>query len=217
MERVVLKASKREVTGKQVKALRRAGMLPAVIYGRHVEPLAISLNAHTASLALAKLTSSSLVTIDLDGKQYPTLVREKQRNYVKGTLLHVDFLAVDLTEKIRTDVRVELTGVSPAVKDLNAVLVNNLTTLEVECLPTDLPERFIVDISVLKQVGDGFRVSDLEVADNVRILTDPEEMIAVTTFAKAEEEAAPVAVEGAVVEEPEVIEKGKKEEEGEEE
>jgi len=106
--------------------------------------------------------------------------------------------------------------VSPAVKDLNAVLVNNLTTLEVECLPTDLPERFIVDISVLKQVGDGFRVSDLKVADNVRILTDPEEMIVVTTFAKAEEEVAAVA-EGAVVEEPEVIEKGKKEEEGEEE
>jgi len=216
MEKVVLRASKREVTGKQVKALRRSGMLPAVIYGRHVEPIAISLDAHTASLALAKLTSSSLVTIDVGGKQYPSLVREKQRNYVKGTLLHVDFLAVDLTEKIRANVRIELTGVSPAVKDLNAVLVNNLTTLEVECLPTDLPERFIVDISVLKQVGDGFRVSDLKVADNVRILTDPEEMIVVTTFAKAEEEVAAVA-EGAVVEEPEVIEKGKKEEEGEEE
>ena len=217
MERVVLKASKREVSGKQVKALRRSGLLPAVIYGRHVEAIAISLDAHTASLALAKLTSSSLVTIDVGGKQYPSLVREKQRNYVKGTLLHVDFLAVDLTEKIRTNVRIELTGVSPAVKDLNAVLVNNLSTLEVECLPTDLPERFIVDISVLKQVGDGFRVSDLKVADNVRILTDPEEMIVVTTFAKAEEEVAPVAAEGAVVEEPEVIEKGKKEEEGEEE
>lgn len=214
MEKVVLKASKREVTGKQVKALRRAGLLPAVVYGRHVEPLAITLDAHSASLVLAKLTSSSLVTIELDGKEYPTLVREKQRDYVKSKLLHVDFLAVDLTEKIRTNVRIELTGVSPAVKDYNAVLVNNLSTLEVECLPGDLPERFIVDISVLKQVGDGFRVRDLEVSENVRIITDPDEMIVVTTFARAEEEVAPVA-EGAAVEEPEVIEKGKKEEEEE--
>src|SRR5512143_214660 len=118
MEKVVLKATKRDVSGKQVKALRRSGLLPAVIYGRHVAPLAISLDAHSASLILAKLTSSSLVTIDLDGTEYPTLVREKQRNFVKDNLLHVDFLAVNLTEKIRTNVRVEVTGISPAVKDL---------------------------------------------------------------------------------------------------
>jgi large subunit ribosomal protein L25 len=216
MERVVLKASKRDVAGKQVKALRRAGFLPAVIYGRHVEPLSISLDAHDASLILAKLTSSSLVTIDLDGTQYPTLVRERQRNYVKGNLLHVDFLAVDLTEELRAQVRVEITGISPAVKDFNAVLVTNITTLDVECLPTDLPERFVVDISTLRQVGDGIRVGDLQVPEKVRVLTDPDEMIVVTTFAKAEEEVAPTPAEGAVVEEPEVIEKGKKEEEVEE-
>ena len=216
MEKVVLKASKRDDAGKQVKALRRAGQLPAVIYGRHLEPISISLDAHSASLALSKLTSSSLVTIDVDGTEYPALVRERQRNYIKGTLLHVDFLAVNLTEELRANVRVEITGVSPAVKDFNAVLVTNITTLEVECLPTDLPERFVVDISMLKQVGDGIRVGDLAVAENVRVLTDPDEMIVVTTFAKAEEEAAPVA-EGAAPEEPEVIEKGKKEEEGEEE
>ena len=217
MEKVVLKASKRDIAGKQVKALRRAGQLPAVIYGRHLEPISISLDAHSASLALSKLTSSSLVTIDVDGTEYPALVRERQRNYIKGTLLHVDFLAVNLTEELRANVRVEITGVSPAVKDFNAVLVTNITTLEVECLPTDLPERFVVDISVLKQVGDGIRVGDLVVAENVRVLTDPDEMIVVTTFAKAEEEEAAPAAEGAAPEEPEVIEKGKKEEEGEEE
>jgi len=215
MDKVVLKATKREIAGKQVKALRRSGSLPAVIYGRHLEPISISLDAHTAALVLAKVTSSSLVTIDLDGTEYPTLVREKQRNFVKDNLLHVDFLAVDLKENIRANVRVEITGISPAVKDLNAVLVTNITTLEVECLPTELPERFIVDIGSLKQVGDGIRVGDLQVSDKVRVLTDPDEMIVVTTFAKAEEEVAPV-VEGAAVEEPEVIEKGKKEEEVEE-
>src|SRR5690606_25371992 len=139
MEKVVLKAEKRNVVGKQVKALRREGKLPAVIYGRHVEPISISLEAHSASLALLKLTSSSLVTIDLEGKEYPALVRERQRNYIKGDLTHVDFLAVDLTEKIRTMVGVHFVGVSTAVKDYNGVLVHNLEQLEVECLPTDLP------------------------------------------------------------------------------
>ena len=217
MEKFVLKASKRDVSGKQVKALRRSGLLPAVIYGRHVEPLNISLDAHSASLILSKMTSSSLVTIEVEGTEFPALVREKQRNFVKDNLLHVDFLAVNLTELIRTNVRVEITGVSPAVKDLNAVLVTNITTLEVECLPNDLPERMIVDISSLKQVGDGIRVGDLDVSDKLRVLTDKDEMIVVTTFAKQEVEEVAAVVEGAAVAEPEVIEKGKKEEEGEEE
>jgi large subunit ribosomal protein L25 len=218
MDKVVLKAVKRDVTGKQVKAMRRAGQLPAVIYGRRVEPVAITLDAHNASLILGKLTSSSLVTIQLDGQEYPALVREKQRNYIKGNLTHVDFLAVSLTENIRASVRIELTGVSPAVKDLNAVLVRNLEQLEVECLPTDLPERFVVDISKLNQVGDGIRVSEIDVSDKVRVLTDPDEMIVVTTAAKEEEVEAPAAEAAVTPTEPELaVERGKKEEEENEE
>lgn len=214
MERVTLKATKRDVTGKQVKALRRAGQLPAVIYGRHVEPVKIMMEAHSASLALAKLTSSSLIMIDVDGTEYPVLVREKQRNYIKNSLLHVDFLAVDLTEKIRTEVRIEFTGLSLAVKDYNAVLVNHLTSLEVECLPTDLPERIVVDLGALARIGDAIHVRDVAAIENVRFLDDPDEMVVIATFAKDEE----AAVAGATGEsaEPEVIEKGKKEEEGEE-
>ncbi|NWG07297.1 MAG: 50S ribosomal protein L25 [Chloroflexi bacterium] len=217
MEKVVLKATRREVVGKQVKALRREGKLPAVIYGRHTEPININLDAHSASLALGKLTSSSLVTLDVDGKEYPALVREKQRDFIKNRLLHVDFLAVSLTEKIRTYVNVHIVGVSPAVKDYNAVLVKNLEELEVECLPTDLPERIDVDISALARPGDGIRVKDVKVADAIRLLDDPETMVAVATFAKVEEEAAGVpGAEGAVVSptEPELsVERGKKEEE----
>jgi large subunit ribosomal protein L25 len=218
MDKVVLKAVKRDVTGKQVKALRRAGQLPAVIYGRHVEPISISLEAHPAALALARVTSSSLVTISVDGKEYPTLVRERQRNFIKGNLLHVDFLAVDLTENIRAKVGIEITGVSPAVKDFNAVLVNNLTQLEVECLPTDLPERVTVDISVLMQVGDGIHVRDIAVSDKVRVLDDPDEMVIVATYAKEEEAETPAVAEGVVPEaaEPELsVERGKKDEEAE--
>ena len=217
MEKVVLKATKRDVVGKQVKALRREGKLPAVIYGRHTEPININLDAHSASLALAKITSSSLVTIDVEGAEYPTLVREKQRDYIKNRLLHVDFLAVSMTEKLRTRVSVRFIGVSPAVKDYNAVMVHNLEELEVECLPADLPERIDLDISVLARPGEGIRVKDVRVADAIRLLDDPETMVAVATFAKVEEEGAAVpGAEGVTptATEPELsVERGKKEEE----
>ena len=220
MEKVVIKAQRREVTGKQVGALRRSGKLPGVIYGRRTEPINIALDAHSAGLALSKVGSSTLVTVSLDGKEFPALVRERQRDYIKGRLIHVDFLAVSLTEKIRAEVRIELTGVSPAVKDLNAVLVTGLHTLEIECLPADLPERVVVDISGLAQVGDGIHVRDVTVPEKVRVLDAPDGMVVVATFAKEEViEEAPAAVEGAVPAEAEVIEpelsveRGKKEEE----
>ncbi|RPJ28766.1 MAG: 50S ribosomal protein L25 [Chloroflexi bacterium] len=217
MEKVVLQAEKRDVIGKQVKAMRRAGKLPGVIYGRHTEPINVSLDAHTAALVLGKLTSSSLVTIALDGTEYPALVREKQRDYIKNRLLHVDFLAVSLTESLHATVSVNFVGVSPAVKDFNAVLVANLQSLAVECLPTDLPERIDVDISVLTRPGEGIRVRDVVVPDKVRLLDDPDTMVAVATFAKVEEEVAAVpGAEGvaATEAEPELaVERGKKEEE----
>jgi large subunit ribosomal protein L25 len=222
MEKVVLKGTKRTVKGKHVGALRRSGKLPAVIYGRRTEPISITLDAHVAGLALAKVGSSTLITVDVDGQEYPALVRKRQRNYIKGTLRHVDFLVVSLTEKIRAEVRIELTGVSPAVKDLNGVLVTGLHTLTVECLPTDLIDQVVVDISSLQEVGDGIHVKDLTLPEKVRVLDDPDEMVVVTTFAKAEAvEEAPVAEEavlegGAEEGEPEMaVERGKKEVAGE--
>jgi large subunit ribosomal protein L25 len=216
MEKVVIKATHRNVTGKQVRALRRAGELPGVVYGHNVAPIAISMNARDASRILYHLTSSSLVTIDLEGKEYPSLVREKQRNYVKGNVIHVDFQVVSLTEKIRANVGIELTGLSPAVKDFNAVLVTGLTELEVEAFPQDLPERVTVDISSMLNIGDGIHVRDIVVSDKVLVLDEPEEMIVLATAAKeeVEEVVAPEAeVVAEEVAEPEVIEKGKKEEE----
>jgi large subunit ribosomal protein L25 len=211
MEKVVLKATKRTVTGKQVGQLRRAGELPGVIYGHNFEPTAISLEAHTAGLAIPKLTSSSIVNIDLDGKLIPALVREKQKNYIKNILIHVDFQAVSLTEKIRTAVSIHFHGLSPAVKDFSAIVVHNLNQLEVEALPGDLPERIEVDLSGLAKIGDAIHVRDLSLGENVTILSDPDVMVAVATATKEEavEEVVVVAEEGA---EPEVIEKGKKEE-----
>jgi len=219
MEKIVLKAVRRNVVGKQVKALRRAGQLPAVIYGRHVEPIVISLEAHTANLVFSKLTSSTLVTIDVEGKQYAALVREKQRNYIKGNLTHVDFLALDLTEKIRTKVQLVFTGVASAVKDFSAVLVHRMEALEVECLPTDLPERISVDISPIKEIGNSVRVRDIPMPQNVIVMEDTDEIVIIATLAKEEKEpvaaeGVAAAVPGAEVAAPSLsVERGKKEEE----
>jgi large subunit ribosomal protein L25 len=215
MEKVVLKAEKREVTGKQVKALRRAGQLPAVIYGRHVDPIAISLDAHSASLIFSKLTSSTLVTIDVDGTEYAAIVREKQRNFIKGNLTHVDFLALDLSEKIRTSVRLTFVGVAPAVKDFSAVLVHRMDALEVECLPADLPERITVDISVIKEIGNNIHVRDIPLPENIVVLDDVDDVVIIATAVKEEaSDIAAAVVPGAEVAAPDLsVERGKKEEE----
>ena len=187
MEKVVLKANKRSVVGKQVKALRREGKLPAVIYGRHGEPVNIELDARSAGRRLANATSSSLITIELDGKEIPTLVREKQRDFIRNSLLHVDFMTVSMDEKLKAYVTLRFKGVSLAVKDYNAILVHNLEQLHVECFPADLPEYIEVDISVLKNPGDGIRVGDLSVAENITVLDDEDMMVAVASASKIEE------------------------------
>jgi len=212
MEKVVLHATQRKVTGKQVNALRREGKLPGVLYGHGVDSTPIMMDLRDATKILSSLTGSSLVTIELGGKEHAALVREKQRDYIKNILKHVDFQAVSLTEKIRTNVEIELTGVSPAVKDFSAVIVTNLDHLEVECLPQYLPERILIDIGKMLKIGDAIYVRDAKVAEQVTILENPDEILVVATAQAAEEV---VEVAAAPVEEPELIEKGKKEEEEE--
>ena len=209
MENVVLKATKRDVIGKKVGALRRQGKLPAVLYGHRIETTAIMLDAHEGAQTLSRLTSSSLVTIDLDGKQFLAQVREKQRDCLKKRLLHVDFQIVSLTEKMHAKVGIKLTGTAPAVKNFNAEIHTGLTALEVECIPQDMPERILVDISGLAELGDSIRVRDVVLSDQVKILADPEEVIAIAAAPRKEEISAeaPVAEEAA----PEEIERGKKE------
>jgi len=205
MEKVVFKATKRTVVGKQVAQLRRAGQLPAVVYGHSMEPLIISLEAHSAGLIIPKLTSSSIVNIELDGKLIPALVREKQKNYIKNELIHVDFQAVLLTEKINAAITIHFHGLSPAVKDYSAIIVHNLNKLEVEALPNDLPERIEVDLAGLAKIGDAIHVRDLALPASVTVLSDPDVMVAVATATREE------AADAAAVVVPEVIEKPKKE------
>jgi large subunit ribosomal protein L25 len=209
MEKVVLKATKREALGRKVGALRRAGKLPAVLYGHGVKSTPIMLDAHEATLRLSHLTSSSLVMVDLDGQEYPALVREKQKDYIKNRLLHLDFQVISMTEKITTKVGIELTGTAPAVKAFNAVIITVLNELEVECMPQDLPARVVLDISGLAEIGAGIHVRDVVISDQVKILDDPAEMIVVATATREEKavEEAPAEEEAA----PEESEPGRKE------
>jgi len=199
MEKIVLKATKRDVVGKKVGALRRQGKLPAVLYGHGIETTPILLDTYEGSQTLSHLTRSSLVTIDLDGKQCLAQVREKQRDIIKNRLVHVDFQIVSLTEKMRTKVGIELTGTAPAVKNFNALVHTVLSAVEVECMPQDLPKRIVVDISGLAEIGDSIHVRDVVLSDKVKILADLEEVIAIAAAPRKEEisEEAPVAEEAA--------------------
>lgn len=210
MEKFEINAEKRTVTGKKVSVLRREGKLPGVIYGHKVDQVAILMDLKEATKVLNKVTSSTIISINLEGKQLSALVRERQKNYMKNLFIHVDFQAVSLTEKIRTHVNVEFSGIAPAVKDFNGVVVEGLSSVEVEALPTDLPERFVIDISVLKNIGDAIYVKDIQIPQGVEIHTPTEEMVVLITPPAGEEVEEPLA-EGAA--EPEVIEKGKKDEE----
>ena len=211
MEKVVINAIPRTIRGKQVGALRREGKLPAVLYGHHFESTPITLDLKEASKILSSVTSSSIITISLEGKEHATLVREKQKDYLRNSLKHVDFQVVSLTEKIRTSVAIELQGVAPAVKDYNGVLVTGLDKIEVECYPQDLPDRIVIDLSGMAKIGDAYYIKDIVLSDKVVVHEDMNEMVIHITHPAVDE----VVVEEVTpsLEEPEVIEKGKKEEE----
>jgi large subunit ribosomal protein L25 len=215
MDKNVIEATKRSVIGKKVGVLRREGKLPGVIYGHNFTSEPIIMDSKAATKVLNGITSSSIVTIILDGKEHAALVREKQKDYIRNQFIHIDFQAVSQTEKIRTRVGIVLTGLAPAVKDFNGVVVEGLDSIEVEALPKDLPERFIVDVSALANIGDAIHVSDIVVPESVTILDPAEEMLILITAPAAEEVEPVVAEAGAEAVEPEVIEKGKKEEDEE--
>ena len=213
-EEVLINAEKRNVTGKQVKALRRQGLLPGVIYGRHIEAFPIQMDAHNAALILDKLTASSLITIDVDGEKFNVLMRDRQRDVIFGDLLHVDFLVVSLTEKLRATIELKLVGEAPVADNPEVVVTQVLNAIEIEALPQDLPEVIEVDISTLETVDDEITVADLDLGEDIAILTDPNETIVSVGYVAQEEVAEEEEAEELA--EPKVVERGKKEAAGEE-
>jgi large subunit ribosomal protein L25 len=218
MEEIVFQANHREVIGKKVKRLRRDGLLPAVVYGHNIEPIPITLDMREASRTLDEISPSALVVLDIDGVKHNTLVRDKQRNPVRRSIIHVDFQAVSLTETVRADLNINLVGEAPAIETYLGIVVPSLEQLSIESLPTNLPDRIDVDISGLEEIGDSLLVSDLVVPEGVEILNDPEEVV-VVVLAPAVEEVEEEEEEEVELEEgaePEVVERGKFEEEEEE-
>ncbi|MCJ7824917.1 MAG: 50S ribosomal protein L25 [Anaerolineales bacterium] len=195
MEALTINAKERKTIGKQVKALRREGFLPAVMYGAGVEPLALELDEKVASRVLANVSGSTLIDLKVGKNTHKVLVREFQRDVIRRDILHIDFLVVAMDGLIRAVVPVVLFGEAPAVEDFEGVLVSGLSEIEVEALPSDLPEQLTVDLAALVTMNDEITVGDLVLGERVTLITDPEETIANVIAQAIEEEPEAVEVE----------------------
>lgn len=212
MEKVVFKANRRDIIGKQVRALRRQGRLPGVVYGNNITPIAISLDAHTAGRMLDRISSSQLIMLNVDGEELNALVREKQRDPVTDIFVHIDFQTVSMTETLRISVTLEFVGEAPAAKELDGIVTPSREQVEIECLPNDLPNSIVVDLSGLKEIGDVLYVRDLQLPPRVEVVDGPDEVVVSITAPTTEAELADAET---TTIEPEVIEKGKIEEDEE--
>ncbi|MDI6722645.1 MAG: 50S ribosomal protein L25 [Candidatus Aenigmarchaeota archaeon] len=220
MERITLNAEKREETGKgAARSLRRQDMIPAILYrGGGSIPIKVA-KKEIVNFINTTAGEQVMVTIQFkDGENKLALMKDFQVDPTKRELLHADFFEVSLTEKVRVSVHVTTTGEPIGVKRDGGLLQNVLREIEIECLPDKMPGHVKIDISGL-EIGQSLRVSELNLGEDIKILTDPDEVIA-NIIAPLVEEVAPVeeaAVAAPEVTEPEVIKKGKKEEEEEKE
>jgi large subunit ribosomal protein L25 len=204
MEALELKAEVRQITGKQVARLRRQGYVPAVIYGNNLENDLIQIEAKALRKVLAQAGTHQLIALQVgDKRPRMTLARELQIDSIKRSYMHVDFYAVNMKEKVTAHVPVVFEGVSPAVKDLDGILVHGMTEIEIECLPGDLIAAIEVNIEGLVELDDMITVADLKVPSSITVLSDPESMVAKVEAPRIEEEA--VEEEAPVSAEPEVL------------
>jgi large subunit ribosomal protein L25 len=217
MERVELRTESREVHGKKVKGLRAANLIPAVVYGPDLDSMSMQIDERGLFKVLQEAGSTALIYLFVDDASEPRVVlaREIQRDILTGRTMHVDFYEVRLTEMVRTMPRLEFVGESPAVKAGMGVLIHSMTSVEVECLPTELISSIEVDVSVLETLDDNILVGDLPVPDSVTIMADPGDVVASVVplrVAEVEEEEEVALEEGVEVEEEEEAEEGAEEE-----
>ncbi len=220
MPEIVVAAESRSLTGKnENRRLRAKGLIPGVVYGAKQEGVAVAVSPKEIVAILRSASGeNTLFDIDIKGsKKRKVILKEFQLEPVKGELLHADFYEIALDKLIEVKVHVELNGVPVGVKVQGGVLDFVTRELEIECLPTDIPERIDLDVSGL-ELGKHLRVSDLTLPPKIKMKTDPGVVIVHVVVPRAEEVAvvAEVApVEGAVAAEPEVVKKGKPTAEGE--
>jgi large subunit ribosomal protein L25 len=211
---IALMATKRTELGKDVSVLRKAGSMPAVVYGPKQESLSITLNRREFEKAFKSAGESTVITINVDGTAIPTLIHEVDHDPVTNAPRHADFYAIVKGQKVKVKIPLEFTGESAAVKG-GANLVKTLYELEVEADPMNLPHELVVDITSLVEVGSQIVAGDIVLPTGVELMENPEEVIAIAAAAKEEViEEAPVAVDMTQI--ADSVERGKKEEEGEE-
>ena len=214
MPEIVVAAEKRTETGKNVnRRLRTRGLIPGVLYGAKSETTPVSVSPKEIGSILRSATGeNTLFDLELGGTRRRVILKEFQLEPIKGRILHADFYEVALDKVLEIKVHVELTGVPVGVKVQGGILDFVTRELEVECLPADIPEKIVVDVSEL-ELGKHVRVGELKMPEKVKLLTDPGLVVAHVVTPRAEEEIAPAAAEAAPVEgeapaEPEVIKKG---------
>jgi large subunit ribosomal protein L25 len=212
---VVVSASKRAIMGKQVKQLRGNGLVPGVLYGHSFDTQALQFDARTLSRLVSHISGSQLVAVQIEGQDEPewALLREVQRDAINREILHVDFYRVQMDERLTAEIPLVIVGESPVVTAREGVMLQGIPAIEVECLPRALVDAIEVDVSVLTELDQSLRVSDLAVPAEIDVLSDLEEMI-VRVVAIVEEEEVVVEEElGEEIGEVEVIGRAEEEEE----
>jgi large subunit ribosomal protein L25 len=215
MAEVTLEVTRRETTGKeQAKKLRRDGKVPAVVYGGHKEPVAITVDRKAVTELVTKsehgVRSVFLLKMAGSDQQRHAMIKEITIDPISRRMKHIDFVRVVMDEKIKVTVPVHIVGTAIGVKE-GGLLDFQVRELHIECLPTAIPDSIDVDVTELGS-HDYLRVKDLKMPEGAKVLDDPERVVVGVTHARAEVSEA--AAEGAAaVAEPEVIKKGKPEDE----
>lgn len=177
MKTHILEAKKRELTGRKVKKLRQKGVLPATVYGKGQEAISVEIQTEAFIHTFKQTGQTGLINLTIQQNTHPVLVKQVAIHPVSGIPLHVEFHQVNLKEKIRANVPIIFSGESQAVKEKIGTLLELIDEVEVEALPTNLPENIEVDISGLLQVDDHISVKDLVVPENVTIVTEQDIMV----------------------------------------
>ena len=219
---ITIQAEPRGSRGKnEARRLRAQGSIPAVVYGARAESLAVTVNPKEVNRILHSSTGhNTIFNVQVQGKEAtPVMVVDWQNDPIKGHLLHVDLKRIDLNERLRVKIPVHTAGDPKGVKQQGGLLELVVREVEVECLPDEIPERFEVDVTELL-IGQSKRASDLALTGSMKLMSPPEAVVAHVialriTVEETAAAAAPEAAAGAAPAEPEVIKKGKKEEEAE--
>ena len=206
MDKLELKVANREILGKKVKHLRRQGITPVHVFGHGIESLALQCDARELERVLSQAGQTRLINLKLAKEKKPrtVVVREFDRDWRKGQLVHVDFYQVKMEEKIRVEVPVVLLGEAPALKSKENMLEHELGAFTVECLPAKIPNNIEVDISSLTELDQAIRVKDITLDKDITVLNNPDLVVAKISFRpveKVEEKVVEEVLEAEVAEE----------------